>query len=342
MTKKEDPGDEHPFAPYVRILGRGKRARRDMTRQEACEAFSMILAGKVTDAQLGAWLLLLRVKEETPEELAGMIRASRNWISARGELPAVDLDWPSYAGKKKQQPWYLLAVLALAGQNIRILMHGGTEHTPGRLYAEQALKQMGIGPTNDYQEVQQQLDETCFSYVPLEVLCAPLNRLLGMRFELGVRSPINTLVRCINPAQAPSTMQSVFHPSYTSLQKEAATLLGDRQLTLFKGEGGEIEIRPDAATRLFGLRDEAGLDLTWPATLPRQQPTDETGVQPLLGLWRGTYHDAYGEQAVLQTMAVALFAIGRTESVAESIGVATRYWESRDRLMLPEAPRSIF
>lgn len=342
MTTTNQTDEEHPFAPYVRILGRGKRARRDMTQQEACAAFSMILEGKVTDAQLGAWLLLLRVKEETPEELAGMIRASRAWIRALGELPPVDLDWPSYAGKKKQPPWYLLAALALANQNIRILMHGGTEHTPGRLYSEQALKQMGISPATSFAQVRQQLDERCFSYLPLEVLCPPVNRLLGMRFELGVRSPINTLARCINPARAASTMQSVFHPSYSSLQKEAAMLLGDRRLTLFKGEGGEIEIRPDAATRLFGLRDEASLDETWPATLPRQQAADEVSVQPLLDLWRGTRPDEYGEQAVVQTMAMSLFAIGRTESVAESVGLATRYWESRDRLMLPEAPQSIF
>lgn len=338
MTEQEKIGDEHPFAPYVRILGRGKRARRDMTRQEACEAFSMILAGDVTDAQLGAWLLLLRVKEETPDELAGMIAACRKWLAEHRALPAVDLDWPSYAGKKKYAPWYLLAALALACQGVRILMHGGTEHTAGRLYSEQALKQMGISPATSMDEAGAQLDAHNFSYVPLRSLCPPLDGLLGMRYELGVRSPINTLARCINPAQAPSTMQSVFHPSYSSLQKEAASLLGDRRLLLFKGEGGEIEIRPDATTRLFGLRDEAGLDISWPASLPRQQPTGDIGVQPLLDLWRGTSNDIYGEQAVVQTMAVALFAMGRTDSTAESIGLATRYWDSRDRLMLPEAP----
>lgn len=340
-TQQDMHQDEHPFAPFVRILGRGKRARRDMTRQEAYEAFRLVLAGEVTDAQLGAWLLLLRVKEETSDELAGMILACREWIAARHRMPTVDVDWPTYAGKRKHAPWYLLAALALASQGIRVLMHGGIEHTPGRLYAEQALREMGIAPAASLAEAESRLAEQAFSYLPLRVLCPPLERMLGLRYELGLRSPINTLARCINPAGAPTTLQSVFHPAYNGLQQEAAARLGDRRLVLFKGEGGEIEIRPDATTRLFGLRDEAVLDLEWPATLSRQSPPDTVSVRPLLALWRGTERDVYGEQAVLQTMAVTLFAMGRTDSVAESIGLATRYWEGRDRLLLPEQPVTV-
>ena len=62
---------EHPFAPYVRTLGRGKRARRSLTREEAADAMAMILRGEAEPAQVGAFLMLLRVKEETTEELAG-------------------------------------------------------------------------------------------------------------------------------------------------------------------------------------------------------------------------------------------------------------------------------
>ena len=53
---------EHPFAPYVRTLGRGKRARRSLTREEAADAMAMILRGEAEPAQVGAFLMLLRVK----------------------------------------------------------------------------------------------------------------------------------------------------------------------------------------------------------------------------------------------------------------------------------------
>src|SRR5690606_9557981 len=80
--------DEHPFAPYVRILGKGKRGSRSLTETEAFEAMSMILDGQVLDLQLGAFLMLLRVKEESPEEIAGFVRACRERLAPPTDLVA--------------------------------------------------------------------------------------------------------------------------------------------------------------------------------------------------------------------------------------------------------------
>lgn len=103
---------EHPFAQYVRILGKGKSGSRSLSFEEAQTAFGMILTGDVLDAQLGAFLMLLRVKEESPQELAGFVNATREWLNA--PCIDVDLDWSSYAGKRKHYPWFLLAALILA------------------------------------------------------------------------------------------------------------------------------------------------------------------------------------------------------------------------------------
>ena len=94
---------EHPFAQFVRILGKGKRGARGLTREEAREAMGMLLDDKVEDTQLGAFLMLLRHKEESAEELAGFTEAIRSRLAAPGIR--VDLDWPSYAGKKRHLPW---------------------------------------------------------------------------------------------------------------------------------------------------------------------------------------------------------------------------------------------
>src|SRR5690606_18954923 len=131
---------EHPFAPFVRILGKGKRGARGLTREEAREAMGMLLDGKAEDSQLGAFLMLLRHKEESAEEMAGFTEAIRQRLNAPA-IP-VDLDWPSYAGKKRHLPWFLLAVKCLAGQGVRILLHGGGAHTAGRMYSEQLLAQL--------------------------------------------------------------------------------------------------------------------------------------------------------------------------------------------------------
>ena len=75
---------EHPFAQFVRILGKGKRGARDLTREEAREAMGMVLDDKVEDTQLGAFLMLLRHKEESAEEMAGFTEALRERLQAAG------------------------------------------------------------------------------------------------------------------------------------------------------------------------------------------------------------------------------------------------------------------
>ena len=90
---------EHPFASFVRILGKGQKGSRGLTQEEAYTAMGMMLDGKVEDTQLGAFLMLLRFKEETAEELAGFTQAVRERVTA--PAIAVDIDWPAYAGKRR-------------------------------------------------------------------------------------------------------------------------------------------------------------------------------------------------------------------------------------------------
>ena len=91
--------ENHPFAQYVHILGRGKTGTRSLTQEEAKQAMTMMLNGEAEEAQLGAFLMLLRVKEESPEELAGFVEASREDMNAPDI--AVDIDWTSYAGNQQ-------------------------------------------------------------------------------------------------------------------------------------------------------------------------------------------------------------------------------------------------
>jgi len=111
------------FATYVATLGRGPGRSRALTRVEAADAMRMLLAGEADPIQIGAFLMLLRMKEETGAEIAGFIRAARARLPAPGE-PRPDLDWPCYAGKARRPPWHLLAALRLAGAGYRVALHG--------------------------------------------------------------------------------------------------------------------------------------------------------------------------------------------------------------------------
>ena len=114
---------EHAFAQYVRILGKGKRGSRDLTREEAFAAMTMMLSDQVEPEQLGAFLMLLRHKEECAPELAGFVDAVRQHNGfAENPIPAikVDLDWSTYAGKKRNIPFvYLMTIEGISLNQIQ-------------------------------------------------------------------------------------------------------------------------------------------------------------------------------------------------------------------------------
>lgn len=327
---------EHDFAQYVRTLGRGKRARRSLTLAEAEAAMGAILQGKVTDAQLGAFLMLLRVKEETPEELAGMIAAVRHNSADLAPLPPVALDWACYAGKKKQPPWYLLAAWIIARSGHTVLLHGGAHHTPGRHYIDTTLEQLGWPVASSIEGVAHQLGRDNISFLPLSLYAPALDRLLMLREQLGLRSAINTLARSLNPAAAPVSLQSVFHPAYLKLHEAAADLLGDGDTLMFKGEGGEAEIRPDATTRV--LHRHQGALQPWECATRCKRPETPAPLtaQSLKQCWVNG-DDAYGVAAVITTLTVALKGLEPALAPEAAAARAEALWQSRDRGQLPFA-----
>lgn len=317
--------EEHPFAQFVRILGKGKRGARGLTREEAREAMGMLLDDKVEETQLGAFLMLLRHKEESPEELAGFTEALR----ARLDAPAiaVDIDWPSYAGKKRHLPWYLLAARCLASNGVRILMHGGGAHTAGRLYTEQVLELVGIPLCRDWAEVETALKQHNLAFFPLQDWAPRLQRMIDLRNTLGLRSPIHSLARVLNPLGARCGLQSIFHPGYQAVHREASRLLGDTAIVV-KGDGGEIEINPDATSHLYGTADGADWDEEWPQ-MSAQRHVKPASLEPdhLVRGWGGEASDSYGEMAVIATMALALRGLGHSQD--EAFAKAREYWATR-------------
>jgi anthranilate phosphoribosyltransferase len=326
---------EHPFAQYVRILGKGPRLSRPLTRDEAHDAFRMVMAGEIEPEQLGAFLCLLRVKTETPEEVAGLVAAIRETIARPDNAPAVDLDWPSYAGKSRQLPYYLLSALALAGHGVRVFMHGSEDHTAGRVYTSAALAALGVPVSTSLAEAAGRLASTRFAYMTLEHLSPPLHRIMELRHLLGVRSPIHTVARLINPFAAGCTLSSVSHPAYAPVHQQAARLLGQGRMAVFKGEGGEVERRPEKACEVLTLQDGEPDREDWPALSSGARPHEENlDLSRLKGLWSG---DEADEAAIAGTVAIALKAMGRAATIDEAEAMALALWRGRDRGRVPGA-----
>jgi anthranilate phosphoribosyltransferase len=327
--------EPHPFARFVNILGRGKSKTRALTREEARDAMGMILADAALPEQIGAFLMLLRVKEETGEEIAGFVEAVRAAFAKFVDVPGVDLDWPSYAGKSRQLPWYLLAALLLAKNGKRVFMHGLDGHTANRVYTGGALQKLEIAVAQNAEEAAQHLQRSNFAYLSLENISPVMAQLIALRPILGLRSPIHTLVRAMNPFDAPASIQGVFHPGYMVIHRDAALLLDHARTVVFRGDGGEGERRPNKPAQILTIAGGVCTDVRWPATTeePSQAPEETMDLDRLDAVWRGVTTDVYGEAAVTGTLALALHALGETDDPARAQQLAEDMWRGRSGAM---------
>jgi anthranilate phosphoribosyltransferase len=322
------PGEEHPFAAFVRTLGRGPGRSRALTQAEAREALSLMLDGKADPHQVGAFLMLLRYRGESVEESAGLVEAARAAVGARPpeDGSAIDLDWPSYgAGRTRGAPWFLLSALALAQAGWRIVMHGSNEFSRG-IGVGEALGELGLHQARDRADALRLVGETGFAYLPLAALSPALDGLLGLRRLLGLRSPINTVARLLDPFDARAGIDGVFHPPYIDLHLGVAERLGRPRLLVIKGGGGEAERNPakPLAAHIYA-RNGGRSELALPTLI-------ETKTAPAAGLaslWHGRVDDPAATTTVQATIALALLAMKAAREPDEADARARDIWHAR-------------
>jgi len=322
---------EHPFAQFIQILGKGKKGARSLTREEAQQAFGMILRGEAEPMQIGAFLMLLRIKEEDAEELAGFIAAAREHIAAPQDI-AVDLDWSSCAGKRKHLPWFILSALLLAENGVRIFMHGTAGYKSNRLYTEHCFHALDLPVVKTWRETATALDTHKLCFFPLRNWGEPLQQLADLRDVLGLRSTVHTVTRMTNPLNAPCSVQGIFHPPYAENCAQANYLLEQTNALTIKGDSGEFEYRPEADCKLFLVHNGERIQESWPRFFAdKQAPEDIFDPARLRHIWRGTDSDAYGEAAVIGTAALALRAMNQAADHASAWAAATLLWQNRNR-----------
>lgn len=301
------------LAPFVQIVARGKGRARAMTLDEAQEAMTLILQGDAAPEAVGALLMVMRLRGETAEEIAGFTAALRAHV--QGSLPKADLDWPSYAaGRSRGAPLFLLAARLVGQAGYTISMHGWNSHQNTDASLRDAL---GLaGPQ--------------VRYSPLESFSPEAFALLRLRDTFGLRSCFNTVLRMWNPSQAPATVQGVFHPSYRSLQAQAAKLLGQRDLTIIKGGGGEFERHPGKNIILFGLRDGTHIqEVAAPVLQATRRLHDVDQTIDLQALWQGSTDDPFAIATITGTAALALWTLKAAPDLQAAQDMADHLWATR-------------
>lgn len=315
------------LAPYVQILGRGPARSRDLTQDEAREAMGVILNGHAAPEATGALLMLLRMKGETAAELAGFVEAARAFVNW-GDVPAA-LDWPSYAaGRTRGLPWFLLGAKLVAQAGYPVLIHGWNSHQHSSADVRKGLSVIGIEVAATAPSARAIMARDGIAYAPLETVSPQLFELLRLRDVLGLRSCINTVLRLLNPSAAHASVQGVFHPSYREVQADACALLGQPNLTVIKGGGGEFERHPSKDIQAFGLRAAQAWHQTFDASCDEARRLNEgdAHASELSALWDGSLHNDFARSVVLGTAALALDTLG----VSNAEDAACALWATRN------------
>ncbi len=277
----------------------------------------MVLRREADPHQIGAFLMLLRFRGEDADEIAGMVEAAR--LTLGGGVPSrVDLDWPSYgAGRTRGAPWFLLSALAVARAGATVLMHGTNEYSAGIPVAD-ALAALGSW-------------HPAFTYVPLTTQSPVLDDLLRMRRLFGLRSPVNTVARLLNPADAPASVDGVFHPPYLAVHLGVAERLAQPRLFVLKGGGGEAERVPlKAATGWLWDRAAGASEIAlpaWPGLAPLTLAADTPEL--LCAVWRGETAPPTVIATIIATIGLALLALGWASGAEAAEQDARRIWRDR-------------
>ncbi|MEL6267567.1 MAG: glycosyl transferase family 3, partial [Pseudomonadota bacterium] len=219
-----------------------------------------------------------------------------------------------------------------------VLIHGYNGEGTAADRVRENLAAAGIAVAGCPAEAAGLLAGDGIAYLPLEALDPRLMALLALRDVLGLRSPVNTCLRALNPAGAATSVQGVFHPAFRALQREAAARLGQPALAVIKGGGGEFERHPAKAITVEGLSDGRPVTLEAPARLPGAAHrladiAPGSDLAATLAAARAGHPNAAAVEAVITgTAALALHAAGAAASLPDAEALAARQWH---RLAMP-------
>jgi len=210
-----------PFAaaPFIKEIGRGKDGARSLSREDARQLYAAMLEGRVSDLELGAILLAMRIKGESVEEIGGFLDAAEASFAPLDPPPGAyaPVVLPSYNGSRKMANLTPLLCMLLVRQGVPVLMHGVT-HDPQRVTSAEILSALGVSHAASTQEAQALMAAGKPTFIPIQALAPKLSRLLEMRRVLGVRNSTHTLVKIMQPFTGPALrLVSYTHPEYLDM-----------------------------------------------------------------------------------------------------------------------------
>ncbi|PRC92762.1 DNA-binding protein YbiB [Solimicrobium silvestre] len=236
-----------PTAHFIKEIGRGVKGARSLSQADAGELFNAMLHGQVSDLELGAILLAMRIKGESVAEIAGFLESAEKSFQLLQAPNSADCEYapiviPSYNGARRVANLTPLLAMLLARAGAPVLVHG-VQKDAGRVTSAEIFQELGIAASSSLEQAEQQLNQPQPVFMPIEILAPRLAQMLALRRILGVRNSTHTLVKIMQPFVQPALrLTSYTHPEYLSMLSDYFANAADPargDVFLMRGTEGE-------------------------------------------------------------------------------------------------------
>lgn len=238
---------------YLRAIGQGPRAGRDLTREEARDAINLVLDGAATRAQMGGFMLLQRYKGETVEELIGFaeaVRARSNTIrpNVSGLL---DIGSP-YDGRKKSIVVSAASSIVASAAGVPVFMHGEKDLGPKHgVPIGDVLEALGVDIDGAPEDVARRLETDGIGYLRQSRFAPDVYAIRDVREEVALRTFFSTVEKICNPANADYVVIGLAHLPYREKMLAAAQQMGFRRILILRGIEGNEDAPTSSPCRAF-------------------------------------------------------------------------------------------
>jgi anthranilate phosphoribosyltransferase len=305
-------------------------SRRDLSSQETSEVLAEIMHGEVSETQIAAFLIALRTKGETVDEIAGLAHTMRDLAAHVPTVGGELLDTAGTGGGRRTFNVSTTAALVAAGAGCAVAKHGNRSATSSSGSAD-LLEALGARIDLDPSGVSKCIAEAGFGFMFAPAHHQATRFVIPVRRELAVRTIFNLLGPLTNPAGATHQLIGVADASFLETIAGALARLGVTRALVVSGEDGLDEVSTSAATTVVEVNGEdisrytltpgdVGIALADPSDSLLDGGSPEQNAQVTRSVFAG--EQGVRADLVLINAGAAIYSAGATDSIAEGVEAA--------------------
>ena len=226
----------------------------DLSNDRAFDVMLSIMSGKFNDAQIAGFLMALRAKGETVDEIAGFANAMREkMVSVPLASSAIDM---CGTGGDARGTFNIstAASFVVAGAGVKVAKHGNRSMTSQSGSAD-VLQSLGIAIDNSLENSVEDIENIGLGFLFAPAYHPAMKHAIGARKSLAVRTVFNILGPLCNPANVKAQAMGIFHPDLTEVQVNVLKVLGSTDVMVFHGRDGLDEISTTTTTKISQMRN---------------------------------------------------------------------------------------